>query len=76
VPKNANLSALLSPQLPPLLTRRDLATACGVTTRTIQGWLDAGLLPPSMRVGGRDLWTPELLRRHFARAEEGAARAK
>lgn len=38
---------------------RDVAVILGVARSTIWRWLDAGLIPPPRRIGGRTLWCRE-----------------
>jgi predicted DNA-binding transcriptional regulator AlpA len=35
-----------------LVSTRQVATLCGVTTRTVFRWLEAGILPNEIRIGG------------------------
>jgi predicted DNA-binding transcriptional regulator AlpA len=44
------------PPRPGLLTHRRFADKCGVATKTIDRWTEAGILPPPVRINTRKYW--------------------
>lgn len=40
------------------LSKEDLADVLGVCTRTIDNWVNEGILPASTKLGGRAYWHP------------------
>ena len=52
--------------LQPLLTSGDLQRLFRVTARTIARWYAIGLLPPPIKVGSRNRWRADVIRRYIA----------
>ena len=48
--------------LQPLRSVREVAAYYGVSTSTLWRWLQQGLIPEPIRIGGRTFWEPEALR--------------
>lgn len=42
------------------LSRHDVAAILGVSVRTVENWRREQLIPPSVDIGGRVYWHPEL----------------
>lgn len=42
------------------LSRHDVAAILGVSVRTVENWRRERLIPPSVDIGGRVYWHPEL----------------
>ena len=42
------------------LKKADIATTLGVTPRTVENWVSAGLIPAPTDLGGRVFWHPEM----------------
>lgn len=58
-----------SPDTERVLWRRDLAARYGVCRETVWRWQQAGKIPaPDVRIGDRDGWRTETIRRHESRA--------
>jgi hypothetical protein len=50
------------------VTKSDAAVLLGVCTKTIDNYVREGLLPQPARLGGRDLWLPEVFYSHLRHA--------
>lgn len=53
--------------LQPLRSAREAAAYYGVSTSTLWRWLQQGLIPEPIRIGGRTFWEPEALQQHTAK---------
>jgi predicted DNA-binding transcriptional regulator AlpA len=42
-----------------LLRIKDVAARCGVSAQTVRRWASRGILPPPVRIGGKDLFWRE-----------------
>lgn len=42
-----------------LMRIKDVAARCGVSSQTVRRWAARGILPPPVRIGGKDLFWRE-----------------
>jgi len=57
-----------------LMTVKEVATALGVSQRSVWRWSATGELPPGIKFGGSVRWSEETIRQHVARREDAARR--
>ncbi|MFN8684164.1 helix-turn-helix transcriptional regulator [Paracoccus sp. P2] len=55
------------PTLQRLRSAREAAAYYGVSTSTLWRWVQQGLIPEPIRIGGRTFWEPEALQQHTAK---------
>lgn len=55
------------PTIQRLRSAREAAAYYGVSNSTLWRWLQQGLIPEPIRIGGRTFWDPEALQQHTAK---------